>query len=568
MRCPQCNTENRDERGECYHCGQDLSMLRLVLNRARNHYNAALEHAERDRNDEAISELKHAVELDSTFINAWVVLGTVYAKREMFAEARDAWQKALALDPRLEKAHTYLQKAETVASSIPALRRLQFLAAGLAILAIGAFGGLALKSRPDTAASSIQRALDLAGGKRTGEAITALAEAESRGDAPRESRRIAAFMKTQLTDDLGRRLEHAKELVDAGSYRDAREVMAALEDEQPPAPIMEEIAALHSKIESTLSAKALAVFKRFEAGAIGYEQFNQEIAQYQNGSGEGSPVGEYLRKAKAIYDNREGDAALERIKAEMNLVTAALEADAAAKKFPDRAEEFQSVISNRLEIKARRDAGDLDIALLQRNFAKAKSILNETKSLFASVGRPAPADLIAAMENSIRAEETKIGFEEIQMAYEARDWAAVIAQTDNLAESTFTQKQRDEISIWRRQALTQTAVEAQKWMASNDVTFSDPAIRMSTEEASRILDTYRAVLDHHPAPGSFSRRTVVLYAALASLKLDRKEDAAKLLDESLEGTPFDWFVKRVESIRERYGLAPPGGGAGEETSNS
>ena len=103
MLCPNCKTENRDERESCYHCEQDLAALRLVLNRAKNHYNLGLEHAERDRIDAAISEFKHALELDSSFSRAWAVLGTMYAKKEMYSEAKEAWQSALALDPSLQK---------------------------------------------------------------------------------------------------------------------------------------------------------------------------------------------------------------------------------------------------------------------------------------------------------------------------------------------------------------------------------------------------------------------------------------------------------------------------------
>ena len=57
MRCPFCKTENRDDLETCYSCEKDLSMLRLIVQKARAHFNRALEFAERDRNEEAIAEL-------------------------------------------------------------------------------------------------------------------------------------------------------------------------------------------------------------------------------------------------------------------------------------------------------------------------------------------------------------------------------------------------------------------------------------------------------------------------------------------------------------------------------
>ena len=73
MICPNCQCDNREDRMKCYHCDQDLAMLRAVINRSRNHYNTALEHAERGRDDEALAELHHALELDASFIDAWIV---------------------------------------------------------------------------------------------------------------------------------------------------------------------------------------------------------------------------------------------------------------------------------------------------------------------------------------------------------------------------------------------------------------------------------------------------------------------------------------------------------------
>ena len=64
MLCPYCQTDNREDRETCYICGKDISTIRLVTNKARQHYNDALEHAERGRTTEAIDELKNAIDLD------------------------------------------------------------------------------------------------------------------------------------------------------------------------------------------------------------------------------------------------------------------------------------------------------------------------------------------------------------------------------------------------------------------------------------------------------------------------------------------------------------------------
>lgn len=144
MICPYCETANRDERDRCYHCEKDLSMLRLIVNRARHHYNTALEKAERGLVDDAIAELKNALELDSRHVNAHVVLGTLLARQERFDEARQAWKEALATNPAMLKAHEYIGKSDVFRRGIPALRfyRALSLAALLALAGVCAIWGI------------------------------------------------------------------------------------------------------------------------------------------------------------------------------------------------------------------------------------------------------------------------------------------------------------------------------------------------------------------------------------------------------------------------------------------
>jgi len=136
MECPYCNTENRIDRETCYHCGKDISMLRLISNKARHHYNLALEHAERHRYYEAIAELQNALDLDSNLVEAHVVLGTVYARLNRPDEAREQWERALGINKPFEKAHTYLQQMRRLRPYRGMLRRLRLILAGF-VVAIG-----------------------------------------------------------------------------------------------------------------------------------------------------------------------------------------------------------------------------------------------------------------------------------------------------------------------------------------------------------------------------------------------------------------------------------------------
>lgn len=140
MKCPHCQTENRPDRGICYHCEADISLLCTVVNKARNHFNTALELAGRNHNDQAIAELKSALELDSAFAQAWVVLGTLHAREGRKDQAVAIWTRALSLDPNLKKAHDYIGKVELMAEAEPRVRALRrtvgVLALGMTLLGI------------------------------------------------------------------------------------------------------------------------------------------------------------------------------------------------------------------------------------------------------------------------------------------------------------------------------------------------------------------------------------------------------------------------------------------------
>jgi tetratricopeptide (TPR) repeat protein len=81
------------------------------LGNANKHYNAALEMAGQGRHDEAIVELKAAIELWGKNPNFHNLLGTVYARKGLYDLAIKSWEATLALDPKFEKAYQSIDKA-------------------------------------------------------------------------------------------------------------------------------------------------------------------------------------------------------------------------------------------------------------------------------------------------------------------------------------------------------------------------------------------------------------------------------------------------------------------------
>jgi tetratricopeptide (TPR) repeat protein len=216
MRCPNCQTINRDDRATCYHCGKDLQVLRLIINKAKQHYNDATEKLADDRPHDALADLEAALELDSRLVPAHVLKGTILARLERFEEAREAWERALALDPETARAYRYVGQVEGVRHAAPVLRRLRGILLGAAAVVIVSLGGTAL----------IMANLRDPDAKAYSAAWVALAE----GDLPLAQELARSLRDTQRRDALTRalRAESHGQLVTASQLARAGETREAL----------------------------------------------------------------------------------------------------------------------------------------------------------------------------------------------------------------------------------------------------------------------------------------------------------------------------------------------------
>lgn len=230
MICPYCETENRDERDACYHCGKDLSMLRLIVNKAKHHYNLALEHAERGRNSEAITELRNALDLDSRNIDAHVVLGSLLAREEQFDQAQEAWEKALQLTPPLEKAHAYLGKSEALERTMPVVHFYRRLAVLLILLVLAAAAWIGWEARPNPGQGMMLEALSAFENGNWGQAQEELDTILGREDLDSRVRQPARALSTIIYASIQQRLDQARIALRTGDYTaayDQLELLAA-----------------------------------------------------------------------------------------------------------------------------------------------------------------------------------------------------------------------------------------------------------------------------------------------------------------------------------------------------
>ncbi len=269
--CPHCQTANRLTRQTCVQCDRDLSMLRLAANKAKHHFNVALEHAERSRWSEAVGELRHCLDMDANHVNAWVVLGTCLAKLERFDEAREAWQRSLAIDPRFAKAHDYLDRVARVPEArfyYRRLRRVSYLL--LAVLVIVA-GQLYFQWRPAPLLGDLRSAQEAFLTGNHGDAQAILTEVMEASPPPHilDSARALLTATHALFDSAQREIVSARR---EGDWRHGLEACARLRALRPT-PTLERLAAIHeTEFATRLVAESDALVGALARGAATQEE--------------------------------------------------------------------------------------------------------------------------------------------------------------------------------------------------------------------------------------------------------------------------------------------------------
>lgn len=555
MRCPQCHSENRDDRTACYHCEQDLTMLCMVINRAKNHYNNALEHAERGREEEAVAELKHALELDASFTAAWTVLGTLYAKKEMFDDAKDAWGQALALDPHMEKCHGYLEKAETISRAVPAIKRLQIAAAVLALIVLALGATLAVRLRPQTSPEKLSQALDAAEADRLAESMSLLGEAADEPAADETSRRAAIRLLSLVEESLSARLERIEALAERAEFSAALAGIADLQAQRPPPRASERLTAILDRVRGTIAEAAQAELKKFKNESIDYAELEARIEGYEELLGD-SLDARKLRLALAEAGSENQSRMLDEVRAEMmeieDLSVLAAWIRKWSRKYPVLEAEFEEELKRRFTVFENRMRREIDAEIEQGELGRARKLRNETFVVYERSQRKPPHDLTEAIERAEAERRARQALAAVEKAHEAQDWMALLEATKDIA--SLPEAARTQAAAWRRQAGERIALETWKWANQPSMDSRIEGLRFSEKEALDLLERFEVVLEYYPKIPMFIRRQMLFYAAAAAHKLGRYGESDDLLDRVIEPgdgqrKPNPYFTDTVEKFR-------------------
>jgi tetratricopeptide (TPR) repeat protein len=258
-------------------------MLRLIMNKAKHHYNLAVEHAERNRIYQAITELQNSLDLNKNNINAHLLLGTIYARQKRYDQAIQEWQAVLENNPVSQKAYRYIEKAQKVQSALPVLKWIQGLLAALLGCLLVIFILFILVLRPDPAEELLKKAIIDYKQNHYGPALEKVDAFSKRYDS--SSLHPVALL---LADSIRKNIEENRQKIlnhmDAGNYTTVLETCKLLEAQNPDPGTIQFLKHIKENVRSSMKKtieKHISDQEKEDAGDLSLLQENlKRFGQY------------------------------------------------------------------------------------------------------------------------------------------------------------------------------------------------------------------------------------------------------------------------------------------------
>lgn len=538
MQCPFCQTENREDRETCYVCAKDISTIRLLANKARQHYNDALEHAERDRVPEAIGELKNALDLDSSLINAHVVLGTLYARQGNFAEARACWKQALQQQPELARAHDYLERVESVQAALPTIKTYRRVALLLltSLVAVAAF--LIIKLRPEAGTTELQMANQLITAGKPGEARPYVDKARILS-APGNPVNISAdTLAHTIHFDTQQRIRFIQDMKYRQLYPEALAAMVELQQTGLDDSTSASLQTIRDDISYYYRSMLGQLYSAYERGDVNFETLQGEISRFISlypPSPERDEVQGYLDHAETMETQIAMDELKRRFSLDNNL-------EVAVEGLGDLAQRFGNSLNfeaARTEFEAEMLSTQISLFtgyLDQSDFVRATEILVSIDNVslsHASSPNVNPADYLTADISNViehawsllRDAQREYLFRQVEQFIQAQDMnLATDALWEALQEPNLSSAEKGLLrSYWRKinqsnrlKRLLSSPAEVRRFFNLN----------INNRQASSTLQLYRGQTD-----ATLARPQQLLLTGLAAasaIKLNLNDEATSL----------------------------------------
>lgn len=516
-------------------------MLRLITNKAKQHFNNAVEQAERQQYHGALAELNNALELDSRLLEALVLKGTILARMERFEEAKETWNRAITLNPQAARAHRYLGQVGDARAAVPLLRRARLVVYGAATVAavavIAAVGTIMVTS--DVDAHQIRRGWTAL---QEGDYDTSR-EVAAKLDDPAARVELLSAVNTSIQEKLDNAFAYAV----AGDVEEAASALDEVSKLSLPNDLEEQYERKRATIARYLLSSVEQNIDTSKLTQESLEQIASEISQLEESFPQIQDDTDAIRTSLASTVR---DRILNRLEpllpfiedpAETEVIVQALENSRTIERsflniFPDSGytsatAPFEKAFSEILLKRARLAAADARPALYKDSVSALEALLSDN----------APELREAHELNELLRENQLVALrKEIQSALQEGRLHEAVEAADQLADAGIAPD--DEMAI--RIAEARSALSANSYyelMDMADAIESD----LDEETARRVLVLADRAESHLPGRIRLRAEENLLYfRALANARLDEREESKEAWEKLTEKYPRSPYLGR------------------------
>lgn len=535
-------------------------MLRLIANKAWHHYNLALEHAERHRYHEAIGELQNALDLDSSMVDAHVIMGTVYARLNQPDEARAQWEKALEISKPHQRAHIYLQKLRQLRPYRGVLRRLHVILAGFGLATALCLILLVHLFWPNVPAKRLDRAWkaykaeNLAAARET---LDELSRPVADTALELSAQSLAIALERDFQDAMAgierlRRQDHP--------YQAIEEAQAFL-DRRPPPYARDAVEQAVHEIRSELVESIRRRVTEVGDSSPRLDQAENALARFAAAFPD-SPEREGLEREYVRAEERYAAQTLGRIRqayAGSRDYSAAL---IALRSLRDELAAGHSRAATEGRASALRD--EIDAELARITDVEFASLLDRVReSMQAGELRPAAEDLdraqrlpvademkqaqLASLRADLGRRQRETLLASIQTGVARHDWDAALAAADHLTSAPLDRDTRDEVDRMAANARRARAVATYYWLMRRADKIE--SARIDAEEARDVAVRAGIVLDSLPMelyPAALD--DTLFFLASAQRVLGEEAEFRQTLERLRRECPKSRYLGRLDPI--------------------
>jgi len=530
-------------------------MLRLIVQKARSHFNTALEFAERDRNEEAIAELNNALELDRSHVNSHIVLGTLYAKLGQIDKAEEYWKEALAIDPRFQKAREYLDKVGAGRRSLPVVRRQRFYMIAMMVFmcVLGAWVVTAeWRQATKPSYAQLQRAWTLYRTKDDAGALEALKKIPK---ADKDD--LIAGQALVLADIIHTQerllLEAAGKYLDRLDLPNAYSQMAELLNHTPPSEMASKALELRGRIVEASEGAVSIALKMFQDDKATEAAVRRTLDLHRAILGSAAPRDELLKASEltlaALSRNRKVGAVVQEFKEKkIDEITLLKQLTALRREYPDYAK-LQDLIRRFADPQEAAWTSRIETTLKAGDSDGASWSLANLRNLWEITQAPKTSERIAAYEKRIAKVRTDRMLAEIRSSHAAKDFEKTVELAQAVLATPIDETSRAVVETILAETQSGLADQRWQWMRRLDWRYTDGSI--SVEEAERTIRCYPQVekyLSRKAYPKVFD--DMLFYLAMSYRRIGRTDKAHETFQQLLTKYPKSAFVRWVKHYQE------------------